>query len=67
MTNILIHNVVTGELIEREATETELANLAQINKEIQAETEAETNKAKLKAATIAKLGLTAEEVAALLS
>ena len=67
MTNILIHDIATGEVIERQANETELANLAKINNEIQAETEAEANRAKLKVATIAKLGLTAEEVAALLS
>jgi hypothetical protein len=67
MTKIIIHNVQTGEMVERDADETELANLAQIQAEAQAEAQADTDRQTLKEATLAKLGLTADEVAALLS
>jgi hypothetical protein len=64
---ILEHNVLTGEIIERDATEIELANYAQIQSEAKAQAKADADRAKAKAVVIAKLGLTAEEVAVLLS
>lgn len=67
MTKIMIHNVQTGEIVERDANETELANLAQLAVEAEQQKEADANRQALKTATLAKLGLTADEVAALLS
>lgn len=67
MTKIVVTNELTGETIDRELTadetaqrEKDLAKFAQI--EI-----SKTNREALKTATLAKLGLTADEVAALLS
>jgi hypothetical protein len=51
----------------RDMNETELANLAQIQAEAKAQTKAEAAREKAKADVIAKLGLTADEVSALLS
>jgi hypothetical protein len=51
----------------RDMNETELENLAQIKAEIKAQAKTEANRQALKTATLAKLGLTADEVAALLS
>lgn len=51
----------------REMNETELANLAQIQAEAEAQAQADADRQALKTATLAKLGLTADEVAALLS
>lgn len=64
--------VYTGEdFIDREMTEEEVADLlamqARFAETEQAEKQAEADKLALKQATLAKLGLTAEEVAALLS
>ena len=67
MTKIMIHNVQTGEIVERDANETELANLAQLATEAETQKQAEADRQALKIATLAKLGLTANEVAALLS
>ena len=67
MTKIMIHNVKTGEIIKRDANETELANLAQLSTEAEAQAQADSDRQALKTATLAKLGLTADEVAALLS
>ena len=67
MTKIMIHNVQTGEIVERNADKTELANLAQLATEAETQKQAEADRQALKAATLAKLGLTADEVAALLS
>jgi len=68
---ITIHNVETGEVIEREMTTAEIAadsqKLANAETErIAQETEA-TAKAQARAAILSKLGLTAEELEALLS
>jgi adenosylcobinamide amidohydrolase len=51
----------------RDMNETELANLAQIQAEAKAQAKADADRQTLKEATLAKLGLTADEVAALLS
>jgi len=67
MTKIMIHNVKTGKIIKRDANETELANLAQLAVEAEQQKQADADRRALKAATLAKLGLTADEVAALLS
>lgn len=57
--------------IDREATKDEIAEIKATRAEIQTEAnlnkQAETDRQALKAATLAKLGLTADEVAALLS
>tara|TARA_R110000868_G_scaffold40054_1_gene138836 strand:- start:447 stop:647 length:201 start_codon:yes stop_codon:yes gene_type:complete len=57
----------TGKTIERPLTEEEQANLKAIQTEAKAEAKAETTRQALKIATLEKLGLTADEVAALLS
>lgn len=51
----------------RDMNETELANLAQIQAEAKAQTKADADRQALKTATLAKLGITPDEVAALLS
>ena len=51
----------------REMTDAELAQRELDNAQAEAQAKAEADKAKLKADTLAKLGLTADEVAALLS
>ena len=57
--------------VDREATEEEIAEIEATRAEAKAEAKAlakvEADRAKLKEATIVKLGLTADEVAALLS
>jgi hypothetical protein len=67
MTKIMIHNVQTGEIVERDANDTELANLAQLAIEAEQQKQADADRQALKTATLAKLGLTADEAAALLS
>lgn len=62
-----IYDHKTGEVIAREMTADEQANLELVQNEAEKQAEIEANKTKLKADTIAKLGLTADEVAALLS
>lgn len=67
MTTKIIHNVETGEIVEVELTKEELAELA-ANEAADALKMAERAKAiAAKEAVIAKLGLTAEEVATLLA
>ena len=51
----------------RDMTPDELENLAQIEAEAQIQSQADADRQALKEATLAKLGLTADEVAALLS
>lgn len=51
----------------REMTDAELAQRELDNAQVEAQAKAEADKAKLKADTLAKLGLTVDEVAALLS
>jgi hypothetical protein len=64
---IRIHDTATDTIIDREMTDAEFAEysleMATINAKLQAEADRQT----LKEATLAKLGLTADEVAALLS
>ena len=63
---IVIHNAATGEIIEREMTADELAQL-DADKSDTAARAAQATKAALRQATLDKLGLTTEEIAALLS
>jgi hypothetical protein len=65
---ITIHNAATGEIIEREMTSEELAQLAidQTNLQAQKQAEAQTETAKAAAtAKLAALGLTADDLKAL--
>ena len=61
------HNATTNEIIEREMTANEIAAWQADNAIAAAEAEAKATKAAEKSAVLAKLGLTADEVAALLS
>jgi hypothetical protein len=64
--SIKIHNAETGEIIEREMNAEELAQLA-IDKQIQADAKAKAEaKEAARQAVLDKLGLSADEVAALL-
>lgn len=67
MGKVVIINAITGETVEREQTEAELEQTTADELAAKARIEIEEQRAKLKADTIAKLGLTADEVAALLS
>jgi len=69
MTNLIVKDVdaATGTEIEREMTSAELAQYQKDQADYQAKIEAELNKENAKEAVLAKLGLTADEVAALLS
>jgi len=64
---IKIHDLSTGEIVEREMTKAEADSLATDQAEAQARRELQAAKEAEKTAVLAKLGLTAEEVAALLS
>lgn len=66
MTTIKIVDITTGEEIEREANTEELADITRRNDLMQNIYDDLENKSQAKAAVIAKLGLTADEVAALL-
>lgn len=61
---VRIHNVQTDEIIDREMTDDELA---QLKAEKAIEAEAEAAKAAEKAALLAKLGITEDEAKLLLS
>ena len=69
MTNpiIKIHNIETGEVIEREMNAEELAQQAKDKADAKARTDAETKAEADKAALLAKLGITADEAKLLLS
>jgi hypothetical protein len=67
MTTKIIHNVETGEIIEVELTKAELTELAKLEAEDAAKMEARRAEIAAKEAVIEKLGLTAEEVTALLA
>jgi hypothetical protein len=56
---------IDGEI--RDATKAETALIDTIKKDAEIKAKADADRAKLKADTLAKLGLTADEVAALLS
>jgi hypothetical protein len=69
MSNLMtkIHDAATGEIVEREMNAEELAIIAQDKIKRDANEAAETKKAADRQAVLNKLGLTADEVAALLS
>jgi hypothetical protein len=67
MTTKIIHNVQTGEILEIELTKAELAELAKSETDDAAKMAERVAAIAAKEAVIAKLGLTADEVAALLS
>jgi hypothetical protein len=64
---ITIHDVATGETLEREMNAAEFKQYEADQLAAQARAEAEATKAADKAALLAKLGITAEEAALLLS
>ena len=68
MSNLIkIHNVETGEIIEREMTKAEKDQAALDQAELTARLAAEAQKATAKAALLERLGITADEAALLLS
>ena len=67
MAQITEHNAITGETIVREMSTTEFQQYEADQNAIKELIQAETDRAKLKAETLTKLGLTADEVAALFS
>jgi len=67
MTTKIIHNVETGEILEVELTGAELAELAKSEAADKAKMEARRAELASKEAVIEKLGLTSDEVAALLA
>jgi hypothetical protein len=66
MTTIKIHNVETGEIIEREMNAEELAQLEADKAKAEAEAQAKAEAAVAKAALLSKLGITEEEARLLL-
>jgi hypothetical protein len=64
---IKIHNVETGEVIEREMNSDELAQFEAEQAENQTRKQAETEKAAEKVALLSKLGITPDEAKLLLS
>jgi hypothetical protein len=67
MEQITEHDANTSETVVRDMTKTELAQYTADQKAIAELSNLDLTRAKLKAETLAKLGLTADEVAALLS
>jgi hypothetical protein len=63
----LIHNADTNEVIERNATAEEIANIENMQAKRKAIDDAETKAAADKSALLAKLGITADEAKLLLS
>ncbi len=63
---VIEHNATTGEVIEREMTDEEIARSKEIDLLIQAEREAEAAQATQKVALLAKLGITEDEARLLL-
>jgi phosphopantetheinyl transferase (holo-ACP synthase) len=61
----IIHNVETNEIIEREFTAEELIQLEKDKKEIEAGNKVKAAKEAARQAVLDKLGLTAEDIAAL--
>ena len=60
------HNLLTGEIVERDQTAAELAQVAADKVSFQAEADAQAAKIAARQAVLDKLGLTADEAAALL-
>lgn len=67
MTTIKIHNVETGEIIERDMNAEELAQYEANQAAVTTRTEAEAAKEHEKSALLAKLGITEDEAKLLLS
>lgn len=67
MTTIKIHNVETGEVIEREMNAEELAQWELDKAQAEAAVQAKAEAAAAKAALLEKLGITEEEAKLLLS
>jgi hypothetical protein len=67
MGKAVIIDGLTGETVERDQTEAELAQVKADQAEAKARAKAEADKVTAKEAVLSKLGLTADEVAALLS
>lgn len=68
MTNLITnHNVETGEIVEREMTADELAQWQADKAEGQARVQAAADEVTVKAALLAKLGITEDEAKLLLS
>ena len=67
MGKIKIHNVETNEIIERDMTVNELAQLQIDKAKAEAEAQAKAEAAAAKAALLEKLGITEEEARLLLS
>jgi hypothetical protein len=67
MSKVTEHNAITGETIVRDITEQELAQVELDKIESAQRKKVIADRALLKEATLVKLGLTADEVAALLS
>ena len=67
MATVVIIDALTGETVKREQNEAELAQAKADQAEAKAQAKAEAAKASAKEAVLSKLGLTADEVAALLS
>lgn len=67
MTTIKIHNVETGEIIEREMNAEELTQWEADQAKAEAEAQAKVEAAAVKAALLEKLGITEEEAKLLLS
>lgn len=66
MTSIKIHNIETGEVIERDMNAEELAQQEADKSQSQAQAQAKAEAAAAKAALLAKLGITEEEAKLLL-
>lgn len=67
MPKLAIHDAQTGETIVREMTESEIAQYKADQSAVKEMAQSNVDRAALKTATLEKLGLTADEVAALLS
>jgi hypothetical protein len=63
---ITIHNIETGQVIEREMNEAELAQLANDQAEAQIEKDKETARQEARQIILTRLGISAEEAALLL-
>jgi len=66
MTIIIEHDLETGEVIEREMTKAELAQVAKDQAEAQTQKDQEAEKAAAKAALLAQLGITEDQAKLLL-
>jgi alkylated DNA nucleotide flippase Atl1 len=67
MTNLKIHNAETGEIVEREMTESEFTMWQSVTNAAKKKAEQDSAKAAQKAALLDRLGLTEEEAKLLLA